>query len=210
MLLENTPWVECMDKGLCFLLKHGNIIATANWIFLLKHSFVISQGQPCWHTFHELLSAKNNRPIKCLKPKLTPLYFHSSHAWYAWLLYYKIQQFFIECVIMHECNNNFAFHLHSTIYTSILNIHCFFFPLVYNKTYQKVNSTDWTLHGLIVQYRLQLKTGAKISVKGIIYRGKCPYYMICWYSVIYTHRKWQFSPPFIIMHLNACSYLCSC
>ena len=32
---------------------------------------------------------------------------------------------------MHECNNNFAFPLHSSIYTAILNIHCFFFPLVY-------------------------------------------------------------------------------
>ena len=32
---------------------------------------------------------------------------------------------------MHECNNNFAFPSHSSIYTAILNIHCFFFPLVY-------------------------------------------------------------------------------
>ena len=122
---------ECMDKELCFLLKHRNIIATAYCILLLKPSFVISQGQPCWHTFHALMSAKNKRPIKCVEPKLTPLYFHSSHAWYAWLLYYNIQQFFLECVIMHECNNNFAFPSHSYIYTAILNIHCFFFPLVY-------------------------------------------------------------------------------
>ena len=28
MLLENAQCVECMDKGLCFLLKHRNIIAT--------------------------------------------------------------------------------------------------------------------------------------------------------------------------------------
>ena len=35
---------------------------------------------------------------------------------------------------MHECYNNVAFHLHSTIYTAILNIHCFFFPLVYIHT----------------------------------------------------------------------------
>ena len=131
MPLENAPCVECMDKGLCFLLKHSSIIATVYWILLLKPSFVISQGQPCWHTFHALMSPKNKRPIKCVKPTLTPLYFDSSHAWYAWLVYYKIQQLFIECVIMHECNNNFAFPSHSSIYTAILNIHCFFFPLVY-------------------------------------------------------------------------------
>ena len=131
MLLENAPCVECMDKGLCFLLKHRNIIATAYWILLLKPSLVISQGQPCWHTFHALMSAKNKRPINCVKRKLTPLYFHSSHAWYAWLLYNKIQQFFWECVLMHECNNNFAFPLHSSFYAAVLNIHCFFFPLVY-------------------------------------------------------------------------------
>ena len=126
-----TQRVKCMDKGLCFLLKHRNIIATTYWILLLKPSFLISQGQQCWHTFHALMSAKNKRPIKCVKPKLTPLYFHSSHAWYAWLIYYTIQQFFLECVIMHEWNNNFAFPSHSSIYTAILNIHCFFFPLVY-------------------------------------------------------------------------------
>ena len=131
MLLENAPCVECMDKGLCFLLKHRNIIATAYWIYLLNPSFVISQGQPCWHTFHALISAKNKRQIKYVKPKLPPLYFHSSHAWYAWLLYYKIQQFFIECIKMHECYTNFAFLSHSSIYTAFLNIHCFFFPLVY-------------------------------------------------------------------------------
>ena len=85
-LLENAPCVECMDKGLCFLLNTG---------------------------------------------KLTPLFFHSSLAWYAWLLYYKNQQFFLECVIMHECNNNFAFPSHSAIYTAILNIHCFFLLPVY-------------------------------------------------------------------------------
>ena len=33
---------------------------------------------------------------------------------------------------MHECNNNFAFPSHSFIYTAILNIYYFFFPLVYN------------------------------------------------------------------------------
>ena len=131
MLLENAPCVECMNKGLCFFLKHRNIIATAYWIFVLKPLFVISQGQPCWLTFNALMSAKNKRPIRCVKPKLTPLYFHSTYAWYAWLLYYKIQQFSLECVIMHECNNNFAFPSHSSIYTAILNIHCFFFPLVY-------------------------------------------------------------------------------
>ena len=32
---------------------------------------------------------------------------------------------------MHECNNNFAFPSHSSIYSAILSIHCFFFPLVY-------------------------------------------------------------------------------
>ena len=63
--------------------------------------------------------------LKSVKPKLTPLYFHSSHTWYAWLLYYKIQQFFLECVILHECYNNFAFPSHSSIHTAILNIHCF-------------------------------------------------------------------------------------
>ena len=131
MLLENAPSVEYMEKGLCFLLKHRNIIATAYWILLLKPSFVISQGQTCWHTFRALMSAKNKRPIKCMKPKFTPLYFHSSHAWYTWLLYYKIQQFFLECVRMHEYNNNIAFPSHSSIHTAILNIHCFFFPLVY-------------------------------------------------------------------------------
>ena len=131
MLLENALCVECIDKGLCFRLEHRNIIAIAYWILLLKPLFVISQGQPCWHTFHALMSAKNKRPIKCVKPKLTPLYFHSSHAWYAWLLYYKIQQYFLECVIMHKCYNNFAFPYHSSIYIAILNIHCFFFPLVY-------------------------------------------------------------------------------
>ena len=122
---------NALIKGLCFLLKYRNIIAIAHWILLLKPSFVISQGQPCLYTFHAIMSAKNKRPIKCVKPKLTPLYFHSSHAWYAWLLYYKIQQFFVECVIMQECNNNFAFPSHSSINTAILNIHCFFFPLVY-------------------------------------------------------------------------------
>ena len=131
MLLDNEPCVECMDEGLWFLIKHRDIIATTYWILLLKPSFVISQGQPCWNTFHALMSAKNKRPIKCVKPKLTPLYFHSSHAWYAWLLYYKIQQFFLECVILQECNNNFAFPSHSSVYTAILYIHCFFFPLVY-------------------------------------------------------------------------------
>ena len=131
MLLENAPSVECMEKRLCFLLKHRNIIATAYWILLLKPSFVISQGQTCWHTFRALMSAKNKRPMKCMKPKLTPVYFHSSHAWYTWLLYYKIQQFFLECVRMHEYNNDIAFPSHSSIHTAILNIHCFFFPLVY-------------------------------------------------------------------------------
>ena len=131
MLLENTPCVECMDKGLCFLLKHRNVIATAYWILLLKPSFLISQGVTCWYTFHALMSAKNKRPIKCVKPKLTPLYFHSSHAWYTWLLYYTIQHFVLQCIIIHECSNDFAFLLHSSIYTAILNIHCFCFPLVY-------------------------------------------------------------------------------
>ena len=132
VLLENAPCVECMDNGFCYLLKHSNIIAPTYWILLLKHSLLVSQGLPSWHTFHTLMSAKNKRPIKRVKPKLTPLYFHSSHAWYAWLLYYKIKQFFLECVILHECNNNFAFLSHSSIYTAILSIHCFFFPLVYN------------------------------------------------------------------------------
>ena len=126
MLLENAPCVECMDKGSCFLLKHRNIVATAYWKLLLKPSFVISQGQPCWHTFHVFMSAKN-----CVKPKSTPLYFHSSHAWYAWLLYHQIQQFLLGCVIMHECNNNFAFPSYPSINTAILNIHSFFCPLVY-------------------------------------------------------------------------------
>ena len=146
MILENAACLECMDKGLCFLLKHRIIIATAYWIFLLKPSFLISQGQPCWHTFHALMSAKNKRPTKCVKPKLTPLYFHSSHARYALPLYYKIQQFFLECVIMHECNNKCAFPSHSSIYTAILNIHCFFFPLVYTRiTYYVVLLMD-SLH----------------------------------------------------------------
>ena len=109
MLLENAPCVECIDKGLCFLLNHRKIIGTAYWILLLKPSFVISQGQPCWHAFHALISAKNKRPLRCVKPKLIPLYFHSSHAWYAWLLYYKIRQLFLEYARMHECNNYFAF-----------------------------------------------------------------------------------------------------
>ena len=122
MLLENAPCVECIDKGLCFLLKHRYIIATAYWILLLKPSFVISQGQPCWHTFHALMSAKNKRPIKCVKPKLTPLYFHSSHAWNTLLLYCKIQQFFWECVIMHECNNYFSFPSQSSIYITAGNL----------------------------------------------------------------------------------------
>ena len=110
--------------------RNRNIFATAYWILLLKPSFVISQGQPCWHAFHASMSAKNKRPIKCVKPQWTPLYFHSSHAWYAWLLYKKIQRFFLQCVRMHECNYNFAFPSHSSIYTAIINIHCFFFPLV--------------------------------------------------------------------------------
>ena len=131
MLLENAPCEECIDKGMCFLLKHRNIIATAYWMLLLKPSFVISQGQPCWYTFHAIMPATNKRPIKCVKPKLTPLYFHSLHARYAWLLYNTIQQFFLECIIIHEYNNDFAFPLYSSIYTAILNIQCFFFPLVY-------------------------------------------------------------------------------
>ena len=98
-----------MHRGLCFLLKHRNIIATAYGILFLKPSFVISQDQPCWHTLHALMPAKNKRPNKCVKPILTPLYFHSSHVWYGWLLYYTIQQFFLKCIIMHECYNNFAF-----------------------------------------------------------------------------------------------------
>ena len=127
MLLENAACVECMDKGLCFLLKHRNIIATAYWILLLKPSLEISQGQPCWHTFHALMSAKNKLPIKFVKPKFTPRYFHSSNVGYAWLIYYKIQWFFLECVIMHECNNNFAFPSHSSIYTAILKYTVSFF-----------------------------------------------------------------------------------
>ena len=146
MLLENAPCVECIDKGLCFVLKHRNIIARAYWILLLKHSFVISQGQPCWHTFHALLSAKNKRQIKCVKQKLTPLYFHSSHVWYAWLLYYKIQQFFLEFIIMHEYNNNFAFPSYSSIYTAILNIHCFFFPLVYLEYVTQIQGYQWWIY----------------------------------------------------------------
>ena len=34
---------------------------------------------------------------------------------------------------MTKCNNNFAFLSHSSIFTAILNIHCFFFTLVYIK-----------------------------------------------------------------------------
>ena len=157
MLLENAPCVECMDKGLCFLLKHRNIIATAYWILLLKPSFLISQGQPCWHTFHALMYAKNKRPIKCVKPKSTPLYFHPSHAWYAWLLYYKIQQFFLECVAMHECNN-FAIPSRSSIYTAISNIHCFFFSAsILNKDISydlKLNeSKNLSFWGKILKFR---------------------------------------------------------
>ena len=143
MLLENAPCVECMDKGLCFLLQHRNIIATASWILLLKPSFLILQGQPCWYTFNALyMSATNKRPIECVKPKLTILYLHSSHACYEWLLYYKIQQFFLECVIMHECNNNFAFPSQSSIHTSILNIHCFFFRQ-YTLTKEYLTTGAW-------------------------------------------------------------------
>ena len=156
MLLENAQCVECMDIGLCFLLRHRHIIATTYWILLLKHSFVISQGQSCWHTFHALMSANNKRPIKCVKPKLTPLYFHSSHAWNAWLLYYKIQQFSLECVIMHECYNNFAFPKHSSIYTAILNIHCFFFPLVYNMGYISISSNEPSQDCLLALYLLEV------------------------------------------------------
>ena len=43
----------------------------------------------------------------------------------------RFSSFFLECVIMHECHNNFAFPSHSSVYTAILNIYCFFFPLVY-------------------------------------------------------------------------------
>ena len=118
-------------KDCIFFLNTGISSPQLIEYYFWNLSFVISQGQPCWHTFHALMSATNKRAIKCVKPKLTPLYFHSSHAWYTWLLYYKIQQFFLECAIMHERNNNFAFPSHSSFYTAILNIHCFFFPLVY-------------------------------------------------------------------------------
>ena len=45
---------------------------------------------------------------------------------------------------MHECNNNFAFPSHSSIYTAILNIHCFFFLLVYmtEATLNAYNNVD--------------------------------------------------------------------
>ena len=132
MLRENAPWIECIDKSPCFLLKHRAIIATAYWILFLKPSLVLWQGQRCLNAFHELMSSKTKRPILCVKPKLTPLYFHSLHVWYAyaWLLYYTFQQFFYQCVKMHECNNNFGFCSHSSIFTSILNIHVSF-PIVY-------------------------------------------------------------------------------
>ena len=55
--------------------------------FLLSKYGLISTEFDCidrgGHTFHALImlmSAKNKRPNKCVKPKLTPLYFHSSHA----------------------------------------------------------------------------------------------------------------------------------
>ena len=130
MLRENAPCVKCIAKGVCFLLIHMTIIATAYWILLLKRSFVVWKGQPGSHAFYELMSA-NKGPIKCVKTNLTPLYFNSSDAWYALLHYFKFQYFFKECVRIHECNNNFAFPSHSYIYTASLNIHCFFFPLVY-------------------------------------------------------------------------------
>ena len=41
VLRENAPCVECMDKGLCFLLKYRAIVATAYCHLLLKPSYVI-------------------------------------------------------------------------------------------------------------------------------------------------------------------------
>ena len=41
---------------------------------------------------------------------------------------------------MHECNNNFAFRSHSSIYTAIFDIHCFFFLLVYVRSRSDVCS----------------------------------------------------------------------
>ena len=194
MLLENAPCVECMDKGLCFFfLKHRNIITTAYWILLLKYSFVISQGQPCWHTFNALMSAKNKRPIKCVKPKLAPLFFHSLLAWYAWLLYYKIQQFFLECVIMHECNNNFAFPSHNSIYKAILNVHCFFFPLVYIGVKAVVTLT--VRHIVVFSFRLGFFVTVpfcrfSVGIKFFIIRFSCFLIIHPWLCVLLN--TWPF------------------
>ena len=45
----------------------------------------------------------------------------------------SFSSFIRKCVKIHECNNHFAFPSYSPIYTAILNIHSFFFPLVYKK-----------------------------------------------------------------------------
>ena len=67
-----------------------------------------------------------------MKPKLTPLFFHSSHAWYAWLLYYKFQQFFLMNVL--KCTNVIRIlHFFFTFFYlySNSNIQSFFFRLVF-------------------------------------------------------------------------------
>ena len=169
---KNAPCVECMDKGLCFLLKHRNIIATAYWILLLKPSFLISQGQQCWHTFHALMSAKNKRPIKYVKPKLTPLYFHSSYAWYAWLLYNKIQQFFLKCAIMHECNNNFAFPSHSSIYTAILKYTLFLFSAsIINVRW--ISNFTYKMYVILLEFILGKATKGHFTTRVTAFKSSC-------------------------------------
>ena len=64
MLRENAPCVECIDKSLCFLLKHRSIIVRPYCILLLKPYFVIWQGQPCSHATNVQLNVWNqNWPL---------------------------------------------------------------------------------------------------------------------------------------------------
>ena len=73
---EKAPCEKCIDKNLYFLLKHRVIIATVYWILLLKHSFVIWQGQPCSHAFQELkVQRRTNVQLMCetkIDPSILP------------------------------------------------------------------------------------------------------------------------------------------
>ena len=84
MLRKSAPYIECMDKGNCFPLKHRAIMTTDYWILRKRPSFFICQGQPCSHAFHELIPAKNKRRITCVTPIFTPLYFQTWKAWCDW------------------------------------------------------------------------------------------------------------------------------